>query len=133
MIFIKRTLFLEIPFLYGTRTINRCKKSQTILSLTVNPSICHIYSGSLCNERQICRSKILQPYPAVYNASDVEKGWYDWWKKSGFFSSSETREDKEIFSMILPPPNITGTLHLGHALTVTIQDVLVRWKRMKGE
>ena len=72
--------------------------------------------------------------PAKYDPENVESGWYEWWKTSGLFeSSSEATGKKEVFSIILPPPNITGTLHLGHALTVTIQDVLVRWYRMKGD
>jgi len=66
----------------------------------------------------------------------VEKGWYDTWQYNKYFVSSRTvkrthnstqEKAKEPFSMILPPPNITGILHLGHALTVTIQDVLARW------
>ena len=83
-----------------------------------------------------------------YNSVEVESGWYEWWKTNGFFeenasssSSSSNHQggpttqqaDSKRFTMILPPPNVTGTLHLGHALTVTIQDALVRWHRMKGE
>ena len=59
----------------------------------------------------------------------VESGWYEWWKSRGFFSASvyggERQQDRKMekrrFSMVLPPPNVTGVLHLGHALTATIQ------------
>ena len=64
-----------------------------------------------------------------YVPEDVELGWYEWWNKQGLFSA-EPKEEKandQIFSMILPPPNVTGHLHLGHALTATIQDGLIRW------
>lgn len=58
---------------------------------------------------------------AAYVPHDVEKGL----ETSGYFEPALS--NKKPFSLVLPPPNITGTLHLGHALTVTIQDVLIRW------
>lgn len=64
-------------------------------------------------------------FPKEYNPKLVEKGWYEWWQNEGYFSPNLRK--KPIFSMIIPPPNITGFLHLGHALTVTIEDILVRW------
>ncbi len=66
-----------------------------------------------------------------YNPQDVETKTYQWWESSGFFKSQD-QSTKAPFSIILPPPNVTGFLHLGHALDHTIQDVLIRWKRMKG-
>ncbi|XP_011499758.1 PREDICTED: valine--tRNA ligase, mitochondrial-like [Ceratosolen solmsi marchali] len=71
----------------------------------------------------------LNDFPSCYNASDTEQGWYEVWEKNKFFQPQNTNE---IYRMILPPPNVTGTLHLGHALTVTVQDILARWYRMKG-
>jgi valyl-tRNA synthetase len=133
MIVTKRFLFYKTPHLYGARHVKHCKKAEALLSCRGNTTINNTNSNPLQVQKQICLNKIAQPYPSVYNATDVEHGWYDWWKMSGFFESSEATECKEVFSMILPPPNITGTLHLGHALTVTIQDVLVRWHRMKGD
>lgn len=65
-------------------------------------------------------------FPTVYNPKDVESNWYNWWEKQGYFLPHPTARQKP-FSMVLPPPNVTGTLHLGHALTCTIQDVLARW------
>jgi valyl-tRNA synthetase len=66
-----------------------------------------------------------------YNPQDVEARTYKWWESSGFFKSQD-RSTKPPYSVILPPPNVTGFLHMGHALDHTIQDVLVRWKRMNG-
>lgn len=56
---------------------------------------------------------------------------YDWWEKCGFFKP-DMESDKPPFVIVIPPPNVTGTLHLGHALTNAIQDTLVRWRRMSG-
>ena len=66
-----------------------------------------------------------------YNPQDVESKIYKWWEESGYFKSQD-QSTKPPFSIILPPPNVTGFLHLGHALDHTIQDLLVRWKRMSG-
>ncbi len=66
-----------------------------------------------------------------YNPQDVEGRIYSWWEESGHFKSQD-RSTKPPFSIILPPPNVTGFLHMGHALDHTIQDVLIRWKRMSG-
>lgn len=66
-----------------------------------------------------------------YNPQEVEEKIYQWWESSGFFKS-EDQSTKPPFSIILPPPNVTGFLHLGHALDHTIQDLLIRWKRMSG-
>jgi valyl-tRNA synthetase len=61
----------------------------------------------------------------------VEAKWYPLWESRGYFKP-EVDSAKPSFSIVLPPPNITGSLHLGHALTATIQDILIRWKRMSG-
>ena len=73
-------------------------------------------------------SDVSGPYPSAYDPSAVERGWYPWWQDRGFFGQKKNEEEKsEVFSMLLPPPNVTGVLHLGHALTVAVQDTLVRW------
>ncbi|CAK7337835.1 unnamed protein product [Dovyalis caffra] len=69
--------------------------------------------------------------PKNYNPSSVEKCWYDWWEASGFFVANAS-SSKPPFVILLPPPNVTGNLHLGHALTAAIQDTMIRWKRMSG-
>jgi valyl-tRNA synthetase len=66
-----------------------------------------------------------------YEPARVEPHWARWWEEQGFFRAEDVSE-KPPFSMVLPPPNVTGSLHLGHALTATIEDVLARWKRMSG-
>lgn len=71
-----------------------------------------------------------------YNPIAVEAAWYDWWNAQGFFSPQLTPDGKPkpegLFVIPSPPPNVTGSLHIGHALTVAIQDTLVRWNRMRG-
>mgnify|MGYP006077415441 FL=1 len=66
-----------------------------------------------------------------YHPNEVETKIYTWWESSGYFKSVD-QSHKPPFSIILPPPNVTGFLHMGHALDHTIQDLLVRWKRMQG-
>ncbi len=66
-----------------------------------------------------------------YSPSEVEGKTYQWWESNGYFKSQD-RSTKPPFSIILPPPNVTGFLHMGHALDHTIQDLLIRWKRMSG-
>jgi len=66
-----------------------------------------------------------------YNPADVETRTYRWWEENGYFKAQD-QSTKPPFSIILPPPNVTGQLHMGHALDHTIQDVLIRYKRMMG-
>src|SRR4028119_245187 len=66
-----------------------------------------------------------------YAAAEVEQRIYKWWEERGYFKAGDT-STKPPFCIILPPPNVTGSLHMGHALNHTIQDVLIRWKRMSG-
>jgi len=65
-----------------------------------------------------------------YSPGEVEQKLYKYWEKSGYFSEGD--KGGKYFSIVLPPPNITGSLHLGHALNHTIQDSLIRWKKMSG-
>jgi len=67
-----------------------------------------------------------------YNPREVEDRWYRHWIDRGYFSADENSTSPRRFSIVIPPPNITGSLHLGHALNNTLQDILVRWKRMQG-
>ncbi|XP_046570599.1 valine--tRNA ligase-like [Haliotis rubra] len=79
------------------------------------------------------------PMPDSYSPEYVEAAWYDWWQQSGFFKpeyggrdiSTTPYEDK--FIIVIPPPNVTGKLHLGHALTNAVEDCLTRWHRMNGK
>lgn len=67
----------------------------------------------------------------VYDPSKVEGKWYPIWEEKGYFKG-ELSPEKENFSIVMPPPNVTGALHLGHAIDNTIQDILTRFKRMQG-
>ena len=66
-----------------------------------------------------------------YEPHDVERKWYKQWEEDGRFCADE-RSAKPHYSIVIPPPNVTGVLHMGHALNNTIQDILARWKRMSG-
>jgi valyl-tRNA synthetase len=67
----------------------------------------------------------------AYEPRDVEARWYPFWEQSGFFKA-DPRSSKPPFTIMIPPPNVTGSLHIGHAFTIGLQDVIVRWKRMSG-
>ncbi len=67
-----------------------------------------------------------------YDAKAAEAQWYPFWENNGFFGASPDDGGKP-YSVVIPPPNVTGILHMGHALNQTIQDVLVRWHRMRGD
>ncbi|MBQ0066933.1 MAG: valine--tRNA ligase, partial [Phascolarctobacterium sp.] len=69
--------------------------------------------------------------PKTYDPAAVEKKWYKVWEDKGYFHA-EVEKGKEPFTIVIPPPNITGQLHMGHALDNTLQDILIRWHRMMG-
>ena len=66
-----------------------------------------------------------------YNPKETEEKWYQFWEKRNFFKA-DANSRKEPFCIVIPPPNVTGVLHMGHALVNTLQDILIRWKRMSG-
>ncbi len=66
-----------------------------------------------------------------YNPKDIEKKWYDYWQGKGYFKA-ESKSGKPSYCIVIPPPNVTGSLHIGHALDITLQDIMIRWKRMSG-
>ena len=65
-----------------------------------------------------------------YNHIEVEKDKYEKWKTAGYFNSGDL--SKEPYCIVIPPPNVTGKLHLGHAWDTTLQDIIIRYKRMQG-
>ena len=67
----------------------------------------------------------------TYEPGEVESKWYEYWEGTELFKAN-AKSEKPAFSIVIPPPNITGSLHMGHALNNTLQDVLCRYKRMKG-
>jgi valyl-tRNA synthetase len=68
--------------------------------------------------------------PAQFNAKEVEQKWYDYWMKNNYFASKP--DHRKPYTIVIPPPNVTGVLHMGHMLNNTIQDVLIRRARLKG-
>ena len=73
----------------------------------------------------------MKDIPPRYNPKDYEESIYSKWEKSGFFHQAPVLS-KKPFTIVIPPPNVTGILHMGHALNNTLQDILIRWKRMQG-
>ena len=79
------------------------------------------------------------PLPDAYSPQYVEAAWYAWWEKCGFFKPEYGRKNVKdvppegIFMMVIPPPNVTGKLHLGHALTNSVEDAITRYHRMNGK
>ena len=71
----------------------------------------------------------------VYDPKDIEDSFYAIWEKRGYFeidSNKDIQQDGKNFAIMMPPPNVTGSLHIGHALTFTLQDIMTRYKRMDG-
>ncbi|XP_050307402.1 valine--tRNA ligase [Anthonomus grandis grandis] len=85
--------------------------------------------------REGSKKDVSQGLPDSYSPKYVEAAWYSWWEKQGFFKPEygrKTLDPSKKFVIVIPPPNVTGSLHLGHALTNSIQDSIVRWRRMSG-
>ncbi|MFO8010688.1 MAG: valine--tRNA ligase [Dehalococcoidia bacterium] len=78
------------------------------------------------------KSEKLSQIPKAYEPGKVEGKWYRFWMERGYFTPS-IDPSRKPFVIIMPPPNVTGELHVGHALTATMEDILTRWHRMKGE
>ena len=75
--------------------------------------------------------KNIEDLPTVYNAKETEENIYKFWEENGFFKA-DAKSAKKPYSIVIPPPNVTGVLHMGHALDETLQDILVRYHRMSG-
>ena len=69
--------------------------------------------------------------PKTYKSDLVEQKWYDFWERGEYFHANPL-SDRPPYCIVMPPPNVTGILHMGHALVNTLQDILIRWKRMEG-
>src|SRR5918998_5061635 len=69
--------------------------------------------------------------PKTFDPKAIEERWYAHWEESGLFRPE--RPDAEPFTIVMPPPNVTGSLHIGHALDNTLQDILIRRERMRGK
>src|SRR5690349_4896240 len=74
--------------------------------------------------------KFLKPY----SPQETEPRIYKLWEKSGFFNPDNLpKRHKDPYTIIMPPPNVTGVLHMGHALTITLEDIMIRYQRMQGK
>src|SRR6187431_2765586 len=72
-----------------------------------------------------------QELPKQYDHQAAQAQWSNFWEQQGYFHAVPDK-NKKPFSIVIPPPNVTGALHLGHALNNTLQDILIRWRRMQG-
>ena len=73
----------------------------------------------------------LQQLDKTYNSQTVEARWGQFWIDEGYFHANVDKSSS-AYTIVIPPPNVTGSLHIGHALTYTLQDILIRWRRMQG-
>ena len=73
----------------------------------------------------------IEDLPTVYNPQETEENIYKFWEDGEYFKA-DAKSDKPPYSIVIPPPNVTGVLHMGHALDETLQDILVRYHRMAG-
>ena len=84
-----------------------------------------------CAPKKECQSQMKKELPKVYEPKEVEGRIYQMWEENGCFQGHRD-PDKKPFTIVMPPPNVTGQLHMGHAMDSTLQDILIRFKRMQG-
>src|ERR1700730_15804666 len=75
--------------------------------------------------------RFMSELPKAYEAKTIDTKWYQFWEGHHFFKANPF-SSKPPYCIVMPPPNVTGVLHMGHALVSTLQDILIRWKRMLG-
>ncbi|VBB29773.1 unnamed protein product [Acanthocheilonema viteae] len=115
--------------------VQACQAKRTVETAEAKKrEICEYTANTKLGEKK----NIVVELPNAYSPKYVEAAWYEWWQKSGFFRPEYKRDlskpnPKGIFTVVIPPPNVTGTLHLGHALATSVEDVVCRWHRMKGK
>src|SRR5579884_2860072 len=89
--------------------------------------------GSRTAEAAAAAASPRPPLDEPYDPARVEPRWYAFWEAHGVFAASDSEADaRPAYVVPMPPPNVTGSLHMGHALMTTLEDVLVRWHRMRG-
>ncbi|ODV98039.1 hypothetical protein PACTADRAFT_47861 [Pachysolen tannophilus NRRL Y-2460] len=115
---------------------NSLKKKEKVKKGSVEEPAGEFLDQTVPGERKILLS-LEDPSLKAYNPKNVESSWYEWWVKEKFFEPKFTEDGKikpeGLFTIPAPPPNVTGALHIGHALTVSLQDALIRYNRMKGK
>ena len=93
----------------------------------------HLHPSTSTTTRNVTTDRPIKgDLPSTNDAHFVEKGWDAYWTHRRRLQHGHERDGRH-FSMVLPPPNVTGKLHLGHALTVAIEDTIVRWRRLHGD
>lgn len=105
--------------------------------MTVSASAKHIEMKGTIGTKSVSKKAVDEPMAAGYDPIEVEKDWYNWWVSQGYFTpdaqKAQQAKSNQKFIMCLPPPNVTGHLHIGHALTMSIEDCMTRYHRMKGD
>ena len=84
-------------------------------------------------EAHLDASNQMASLPKTYEPQAVEGKWYRFWEEGGYFKPQPGAKGKKTFVISMPPPNVTGALHLGHAITATVEDILIRYHRMRGD
>ncbi|KEG04682.1 valyl-tRNA synthetase [Plasmodium vinckei vinckei] len=116
--------------IYQCNNTSRCKKINNNIRRSIRNN-----SFNMVEKKSVIKGN-LEHMKDAYDPKDVELKWYKFWEENGYFKPKkeliENKDNAKKFVIVLPPPNITGTLHIGHTLTVAIQDSLVRYKRMKN-
>src|SRR5262245_32834514 len=87
-------------------------------------------SGRWADGRERTTIIMATELPKQYDPNEAQQRWLRFWDERGYFHSRP--DDREPFTIVIPPPNVTGALHMGHALNNTLQDILIRWRRMQG-
>ena len=105
--------------------------------MTISASQEHAEMKATIGTKSVPKKGMDEPMAAAYDPIEVEKNWYKWWVSQGYFTpnveEAKNCKDSQKFVICLPPPNVTGHLHIGHALTGSIEDCMTRWHRMKGD
>lgn len=108
--------------------------SRLLARTCIRPTTTHSwsYGRTLLRRESTTRGRRPdKPFLSTYDAKAVEQGWYTWWEQQGFFKPIN-KDNRPAFTMITPPPNVTGSLHIGHALTMSVEDCMARYRRMAG-
>jgi len=108
---------------------NPCQPAKPKVAKPVKPST-FVADTTALGEKKDCSTPMLPEY----HPKSVEAAWYAWWEKKGFFhaDAKAVLAGQKVFTMVIPPPNVTGALHLGHALMLAVEDAITRYKRMQG-
>ncbi|RKF63953.1 Valine--tRNA ligase, mitochondrial [Golovinomyces cichoracearum] len=121
------------PSLIGSKSKEKKELAQKKAEEVKIPNYCE---NTPAGDKKILKS-FEDPHYKAYNPIAVESAWYAWWEKEGFFKPEFTADGKVkpagSFVIVEPPPNVTGNLHMGHALGTALQDVMIRWNRMHGK